>query len=203
MKDTRFLSFIRHPLTVLVVGAVVTSILVPILSDRVNREKLLRERRLNIAMEIIKDNVETNRRLNSMVTALELFQKDNSGPSARVVDYRAEQKELRGKIDQAYLEFDSQAWWWYSEIYSEAVVVNIISSRDLNELSRIRHEYGENLGESTRTLDGLWNPFLRDTYKPNAPRNTQLMETTRNKLQDLNNKRSQLVMDAVKIFTPN
>lgn len=203
MNDTRFLRFMRHPLTVLTAGAVVSTFLLPALGAQVNREKLLREQRLSVAMEIIKDNMETSRRLNKIDTTLELFQKDNSGPAARFLDFKLEQKELRSKIDQSYLEFDSQAWWWSSQIYAEAKVVNIVSSDDLDELAKISVEYDENLDASTQVLSDLWNSFLREEYRPTDPQNTKSMNETRQKLSQLESKRSQLVMDAVKIFTPD
>lgn len=193
----------RHPLTVLTVGAVVSTFLLPAISSRVNREKLLREQKLSVAMEIIKNNMETSRRLNKIDTTLELFQKDNSGPAARFLDFKLEQKELRGKIDQSYLEFDSQAWWWSSQIYVEAKVVNIVSSDDLGKLATISAEYDKNLDASTQVLSDLWNSFLREDYRPTDPRNTKSMNETRQKLAQLESERSQLVMDAVKIFAPD
>jgi len=71
-----------------------------------------------------------------LLTTLEIFDKDNSGPAARFIDYRKEQKELRRIMIERYSEFDRQAWWWYSQIYVEAKILGIASPEELERLSK-------------------------------------------------------------------
>jgi hypothetical protein len=194
------LKILRHPLTVLLLGTALSSLLIPYFSGRIDNEKLIREARLKKAMEIIGDNTETERNLNKLLTTLEVFHKDNSGPAARLTDYKKEQKELRRIMIERYLEFDKQAWWWYSQINVEAKILDIASPQELERLHQISNEYGENLKTSTAAVDDLWNAFLRETYKPSDPRNAELMKQTRSKLDGLSQKRSTLVMESAQIF---
>ena len=106
---------LRHPLTVVLVTTLVTSLLVPLLT----RNSDLRQQRLNRALDLIDRNMEVNRRLNSLLTTLELFHKDSSGAAARLSDYRQEQRELRKVMRVRYAEFDSVAWR-YERVRTEA-----------------------------------------------------------------------------------
>lgn len=200
MPATTKYKLLGHPVTILLLGTALSYGVIPTITSRINRAKLLRENRLKIATNIIDDNMETNRRLNKIVTTLELFQKDNSGPAARFLNYRQEQKELRTTLNQRYLEFDSQAWWWYSQIYTEAQIVGIVSPQELNKIQDISTQYGNNLNRSVGVLSKEWNAFLRDTYRPTDPHNTELMKQTRKEMDKLQRERSSLIMQAAHIF---
>ena len=196
----RALRILRHPLTVLLIGTCLSSWLIPYVSGRIDHEKLIREARLKKAMEIIGDNAETERNLNRLLTTLEIFNKDNSGPAARFIDYRKEQKELRQIMIERYSEFDRQAWWWYSQIYVEAKILDIASPQELERLGKISNRYGENLKTSMTAVESLWNAFLRETYRPLDLRNADLVKQVRTKLSELNQERSELVIESAQIF---
>jgi hypothetical protein len=195
-----FRRFLRHPLAVLLIGTALSTLLIPRFSERIDRAKLVQEGRLKKSMEIIADNKETERNLNRLLTTLEIFHKDNSGPAARLSNYKKEQKELRRIMVDRYLEFDAQAWWWYSNIYVEARILGIASPQELIRLNQLSDLYGQNLKTSTAVIDDLWNAYLRETYNPSDRRNAELMSLTRNRLDKLNHKRSVLVMQSAQIF---
>jgi hypothetical protein len=196
----RALWVLRHPLIVLVIGTCLSIWLVPIFSARIDHDKLIHEARLKRAMEIISDNIENERNLNRLLTTLAIFHKDNSGPAARFVNLQTEQKELRRIMVERYSEFDRQAWWLYSQIYVEAKILGIASQPELEHLEQISRQYAENLKDSMAAIDELWNAFLRENYKPSSSRNKELIEQTRQKLDKLNAKRSELVMESAQIF---
>jgi hypothetical protein len=197
----RRLLMLRHPLTILLIGTALSSWLIPYFSARLDHEKLIREARLRKATEIIEDNKETERNLNRLLTTLEMFHKDNSGSAARASNYKKEQRELRRIMAERYLEFDRQGWWWYSQIYDEAKILEIVSPHELERLGQISQQYSENIGSSVGAVDGLWSLFLRETYVPSEPKNLELMKQTRSKLESLNRERSKLVFESAQIFS--
>jgi|SRR6267142_1957442 len=197
----RRLLFLRHPLLILLIGTGLSSWLIPYFSARLDHEKLIREARLKKATEIVADNKETERNLNRLLTTLEMFHKDNSGSAARATNYKKEQRELRRIMTERYLEFDRQGWWWYSQIYDEAKILEIVSPHELERLAQISHEYSQNIGSSVGAVDELWSLFLRETYVPSDLRNLELMKQTRTKLEGLNRERSKLVFESAQIFS--
>jgi len=193
--------FLRHPLVLLLIGTALSSWLIPYFSARLDHEKLLREARLKKATEIVADNKETERNLNRLLTTLEIFHKDNSGSATRSANYKKEQSELRRIMAERYLEFDKQGWWWYSQIYDEAKILEIVSPHDLERLGQISQQYSQNIGSSVGAVDELWSLFLRETYVPSDPRNLELIKQTRSKLEDLNRERAKLVFESAQIFS--
>lgn len=203
MLDTRrtgFRAILVHPLTLLLVSTALTSWLIPAISSQIQHDKLIREARLRKATEVISDNAETGRNLNRLLTTLGIFQKDSSGPAARFLKLEKEQKDLRVQLIERYLDFDRQAWWWNSQLYDEAKILEIASPKELARLEQIGHEYNENLERSTNEVDIAWNAFLRQDYKPSDPRNAELVQKIRTELMKLNDKRSELVMEQAQIF---
>lgn len=192
---------LAHPLILLLVGTALSSWLIPAFSGRIQHAKLIGEARLRKATEIINDNAETERNLNSLLTTLGIFQKDSSGPAARFLRLEKEQKELRGQMIVRYLEFDRQAWWWNSQLDAEAKILEIASREELTRLEQISREYNENLEKSTNAVDIAWNAFLRQDYKPSDAGNAEILNHVRAKLSELNKERSRLVMEEAQIFT--
>ena len=174
-------ALLRHPLTIVLVTTAVTSFVVPMLT----RNSDLRQQRLSRALDLFERNMEVNRRLNSLLTTLELFHKDNSGAAARLSDYRQEQRELRKVMMVRYAEFDNVAWWWYGRVSTEAGVLGLTSALESDRVRALAREYEQSLIQSTEVLNNLWTTFLREEYDPSDAGNTVLMNDTRKKLGDL------------------
>src|SRR5215207_1758689 len=66
-------AILKHPLVLLVIGATITSLLVPYLNAKVNRNEILQEARLKKAIEIGEHNTEFNSKFNTLKTMLESF----------------------------------------------------------------------------------------------------------------------------------
>jgi hypothetical protein len=71
----------QQPLTILLIGTVLGSVLIPYLNDRANRAKLRHEERVKIALNIVEQSHETDRRLSSLMNYLVLFRKDHNDRS--------------------------------------------------------------------------------------------------------------------------
>lgn len=187
---------LRHPLTVVLVTAVLTSYILPILAQN----STLRQQRLSRALDILDHSMEVNRRLNNLITTLEIFHKDNSGVAARLSDYCQEQRELRKTMMTRYLEFDAVAWWWYGRIRTDAVILGLVSPAETERVRTVARQYEENLIESTSVLNALWNTFLRAEYDPKDEGNTATMIATRKKLDELYGAREHSVQALAELF---
>ena len=186
-------ALLRHPLTVsifaLLIGTALTSIVVP----RITYYRTLQEKRLEKALEILAHDEEVTQRLNAMQTALEIFQKDNSGPAARPLDYKEEQKSLRKVMMERYLEFDHVAWWWYKKLRAEAVILKLASPDGAARMDRLIAAYDANLSQSTEALNSLWTRFLREEYRPDDKSNDLAMRAAREKINDFGRARQKIV----------
>jgi hypothetical protein len=192
--------FWGHPLTILLIGTVLSVVLVPHFSEQIDHKRLINETRLKKATEILADNADTARNLNRLSTTLGIFQKDSRGPAARFLSLEKAQKELRTLMVDRYLEFDRQAWWWPGQIHVEAKILEIASQQELDRLEQIGSQYNDNLVASVTAIDILWSTFLREKYNPVDPRNEELLNQTQAKLIQLNQERSKLCMEAAQIL---
>src|SRR5262245_33649826 len=103
-------SFCRHPLTLLIVGTLTGSVLIPWVAGRANKQAVLTEARVKEAIDIMTTSNSVNAILNKMTTAWDTFEKYSAPESEE--DYRRRREEHRHKIDSLYADFDSIAWWW-------------------------------------------------------------------------------------------
>jgi len=193
---------LRHPFFLLLMGTVISSVIIPNISSRSNRVQLIQTARVNVANEIINRNLEVNRLLNSLQTTLEIFHKDNSGPAARLLDFKSEQKSMRIKMNELYLDFDKHSWFWYGKIYHEAHNLALSES----ELSRIKEAfsfYERNLVKSTEEISNFWNTCLREEYNPADSTINSVMQNSRKNLDQLSQKREELIHEITRILSIN
>jgi hypothetical protein len=192
-NEQGFSVLLRHPLTVsiaaLLIGSMLTSLVVP----RLTYYRTLREKRLEKALEILTHDAEVTQRLNALLTTLEIFHKDNSGPAARLVDYKEEQKTLRRVMLERYLEFDRVAWWWYRKIRAEAIILQLTSPDGSARMDTLIQAYDSNLVQSTNILNGLWTRFLREEYRPTDRTNDLAMNQARKSLVELSLARQKII----------
>src|SRR6266536_1395231 len=104
--------FFGHPLVVVIVSAVIGSLLIPPISDAINRKKVVREARLRKAIEIVDNNTKTITQLNSMVTRLSSFHDNNIRRQPTPAKLKELQEKLVEDMDNRWSEFDKMGWWW-------------------------------------------------------------------------------------------
>lgn len=188
---------LEHPLTVLVLGSVLTVVGLPWLSQRMNDSKLINDARLQTCMSILKNSSDSDQRFNAMTTTMQMFIKDSAAAGSAS---KSDQERLRAELAQQYLEFDRQAWWWISRLPTEAKLLRIdVGSKELGELTSA---YMANLVESTRVLDVLWKHCLSRSYKVTDPANKTLSDSTKRQLDQLSSKRGDLIGKFVSMFAP-
>src|SRR5437870_12105468 len=97
---------LKHPLFLLIIGSIIGSFLIPWISEKNDKSRVLREARLKKAVEIVDNNTRTLSQLNSLVTRLGIFHKDNMRlrPSSQTLS--ALQDKLAEDMDKGYAEFE-------------------------------------------------------------------------------------------------
>lgn len=154
----------RHPLVVLLVGAIITSILIPILTHFVTQLNAAETARRTKAVEVLKQANLVNQRLNLIQTAIENFEHDVLPYSLSPYDpeeFRSEQKELRKQIESLYADFNTSAWFVFRDLSAEASILRILPSDRVEKFNKLVDEYNMNLEATTTNLRPPWYEFLR------------------------------------------
>ncbi|MDT7042840.1 hypothetical protein [Candidatus Nitronereus thalassa] len=149
-----------HPLIILLVGTVLSSILIPSWFRESDEAKLRREARLGLAVEVTKHSSEGTQLLNRVVTTLELFCRDE--PDARAIPRtEADLLALRQRLAEEYAEFNLRAWYWYWEVLVRANGLSMTEESQQQLMSLFEHhktlvsEFGVVLGKVWKRCTSL------------------------------------------------
>ena len=194
---------LEHPLLLLLIGTILTTWLVPVISARVDRKKLIQEKSQEEATKIIQDSQDVNRALNGMQVTLEFFYKNNrQGPFQKARHYAAAQQKTLADLQDQYKAFDKLAWWWPRDIRWEASFLDFMSEDKLKQIQADGDAYTANLSECMDILDRLWDDLLRKPFDPRNPSLQAEVKETRDKLDKLQAERSDLTSQFVHVFIP-
>jgi uncharacterized membrane-anchored protein YhcB (DUF1043 family) len=161
------LDILKHPLILLVIGATITSLLVPYLNAKVNRNEILQAARLKKAIEIGEHNTEFNSKFNTLKTMLESFHKRSVSLQLKPAEFKVAQSKFLDEFSRRYLDLDEKAWWWYPALEREASILGLTSRSELQTLDTELQEYGDNLNKSFNILRPLWRKLTSYDYNPN------------------------------------
>ena len=190
--------FCRHPLTLLVVGTLTGSVLIPWVAGRANKQAVLTEARVKEAIDIMTTSNSVNALLNKIVTALETFEKYSAPESQE--DRRRRREELRHTIDALYAEFNSIAWWWPWNDYNQARVLRLIPSSRLDKFQDETGKYVENLVETLHTLDPVWSALPDKPKSPQTADHKAITLTLKKRLDELKTQRDEIVQHMAGLF---
>lgn len=191
---------VQQPLGVLLIGTLLGSLLIPQLNDISNRRKLRHEERVKVALMIIEQSHETDRRLYNLMDYLVLFRKDHDDPAMSAAFLKEEQRTARKTFNDMYLAFNAQAWWWHWNVKSESSLSAIATTAESKEIGELAQQYSEALGECTKAVSTLWAPFLKKPFKPDNPENDALIDAARENLTKARTRRNQLAIQMAKVF---
>jgi len=190
--------FCRHPLTLLLVGTLTGSVLIPWVAGRANKQAVLTEARVKEAIDIMTTSNSVNAMLNKMMTALKTFE-DYSTPESQE-DYRRRREEHRQKIDALYADFESIAWWWPSNAYNQARILRLIPPSKLDKFQDETGKYVENLVETLRTLDPVWSALPDEPKSPQTAEHKTITPTLKKRLDELKTQRDEIVQHMAGLF---
>src|SRR5882724_3102119 len=84
-----------HPVTMLILGGLLTYIIAPIIVNNINESKLIQERKQAKAVEIWNHDTDFNIKLNALKTMLESYHNQNVRLQLSPEDLKEAQKEFR------------------------------------------------------------------------------------------------------------
>ena len=138
-----------------------TGWLVPHLTDRLNRQRVVADARLRIAREVVQEGTSVESQIGNFQTIFELFYKDSLRMTPK--EFRIMQDEMRKELTVRYLNFEGRAWWWFRQVEWEANFPEPLDARKQEELETLCDKYLRLLNETTSSLDILWSGLLRTT----------------------------------------
>jgi hypothetical protein len=206
---TKVLSILNHTLIagiiLMIFGAVGTYFIVPVIQNINERNRITREEKVKKISEFIKNNENVNSQLNNIQTMLEIFYKDfRDEPNIHFnKDVFYKEKEcLRKRVNEKYVAFDNEVWWWYWSLFKETDANTLINKKKLDILKKYLTEYGQNMDESMRLLSPIWDNFCRQEKRPDAGTN-RILDETRKTLNGLREKRDSIIGEILKLYTPS
>lgn len=198
-KAHGLLTFLRHPLTILFAGTVISSFAIPWLNTRSAQARQIEESRQAKAMEILKEVSADNVRLNLVSSAFLMFEKEGGlTGSADVVEER--RTELRKRVYEGYEAFEQSAWWWYWSIGREAELFGWLNAADTAEYRKLAKQYQDNLFESAKFVQLPWKRYLSEVKESASEKKQPLVPSIEPSLGKKQAERDELAARMVRLF---
>jgi hypothetical protein len=194
------LARLQQPLSVLLIGTILGSVLIPVLNDTANRRRLRHEERIKIALMIIEQSHETDRRLYNLMNYLVLFRKDHNDASEPQPSLKKEQYNARKAFNEMYLSYTAQAWWWHWNVKSESSLSAVATAEESTRVGQLATEYSDALEQCNQAVSKLWSPFLKDRFEPRNPQNDVLISQAREDLTKARKRRNEIAIEMARIF---
>ena len=196
------LSVLKHPLFLLIVGSVIGSFLIPWISQKNDKSRVLREARLKKAVEIVNNNTMTLSQLNSLVTRLGIFHKDNIRLKPTPAKLTELQDKLADDMNSRYGEFEKNGWWWYRSLTEEAVILEIVPPGGSDRLRNDINAYADNITQTVAAFGDFWHICLSKEYDfEENGKVTQIQTKMNERLSQLATERVALVNKLVQDFS--
>lgn len=193
---------LKHPLFLLVVGSVIGSFLIPWISQKSDKSRVLREARLKKQVEIVGNNTRTISQLHSLVTTLGIFHKDNISLRPSPEKLSALQDKLREDMNRGYAEFEKTGWWWHRSLNDEAEILEIVLPNGSQKLRDHVNEYHENIRATVAAVDLFWRLCRSKEYDfEKDGKATELQNQMYATLKQLETERVALVNNLVQDFS--
>ncbi len=193
------LGFLRHPLTVLCIGTVITTLAVPWLNARSSVATQIAQARQAKAMEVLKGVGSDNVRLNLVRSAFNVFEKEGGlSGTPEIIEQR--RTELRKRVYDGYGQFEQTAWWWYWEIAREAELFGWLSAENAAEFRQLAKQYADNLYQSIALVQIPWGRYLAESKETQAAKKQPLMPGLEDALGKKQAERDALADQMVRLF---
>lgn len=198
MNDKPKSDILKHPVFLILISALLSYFIIPAINKISEKNKLINDEKLKLADQIIDHHLVVDKNLNSLYVALDLFYKDH-----RYISNLPALNELRLKkhpeIQNLYLSFDANAWFWESHYILKAESLELIKD-DIDSLRILFRSYKQALVKSSKLIDAVWESTLRNT-KPFANDLNVLISSKKDSLDLLSANRNNYVKNIVLLLT--
>ncbi|HXO41238.1 MAG TPA: DUF3617 family protein [Thermoanaerobaculia bacterium] len=195
LTKARISQMVRHPLFLLVAGTALGSVIIPGLTTLAASSKLRQEALQQIALEVLQKGFDVDRDFNAVKTHIDAFIDRQRQAHDALASAKA---DVRAKFDDFYQEFNKVAWWWASQEYDKARVLDLLSAGQLRDFESLKECYRMNLVVSTGEVSAVRDLSLLGTF------GDEMLRTARERherLDRLDFDRDQLVLDMAHLFT--
>jgi hypothetical protein len=198
MERLEISEIFKHPLLLMIVGAILSYLIIPAINSISEKEKRINEQKINLAYKIIDQNTEVSKNLNALFVTLELFYKDHKHLSD-LNTLNASRELTHSEMLKLYLHFDSEAWFWEQNFIIKTSASEL-NSEDLSLIKTSIRNYQENLVGCTAFIDTLWKSTLRisGNFQPGLQ---SLFASANDTLKILSDNRKENIKDIVKVLT--
>lgn len=198
MKSWEASEIFKHPLFLIVVGAILSYFIIPAISSISDKERRINEQKLDLAHRIIDQNTKVSKNLNSLRVTLGLFYKNHKHVT-NLTSLNASRESTHSDMLKLYLHFDSEAWFWEVN-YILKTYTSELNSEDVSSLKTSIRNYQNVLVKSTKFIDTLWKSTLRTSDHFQLDLQT-LFASAIDSLKILEKKRNQNIKDIVILLT--
>lgn len=192
-------AFLRHPLTLSLIGTLLGSLLIPWIVGRSSKQAALADTRVKQAIQVMATSNGVDATINKIKTAFEGFEKDALSIEQQD-EFLQRREDLRKRVYDLYSEFDSTGWWWARNIYDQARILHLISPARLDKLNEYIGQYNNNLVETAHTIDIPWQAYLGTDAITHGPGAKEIMPSLGKRLGDLQQQRGEIAGNMAALF---
>jgi hypothetical protein len=182
----------------LAVGSILSSWLIPRISEKSEQKRFIQERRMSLALDIMKQSVIDDTQLNTLTTSFALFNK-NAMSNPRLAGRL--QIEQMSAFKAEYAQFDQHAWWWRHDLPTQSRLLQL-PAKDEQTIQGWIDSYNDNLVKSTDLIEALRKQFLAGNYSPRNKHNTKLLDYTYQELTQKSLERGAIASQLAGKFMP-
>jgi len=191
--------FLRHPLTLSIIGTLLGSLLIPWIVGRSSKQAALADTRVKQAIQVMATSNGVDATINRIKTAFEGFEKDALSIEQQD-EFVRRREDLRKRVYDLYSDFDSTAWWWPRNIYDQAQILHLITPARLDKLNGYIGQYNANLVETAHTIDVPWKAYLGTDAITHGPGAREIMPSLDKRLRDLQQHRGEIARNMAALF---
>ena len=191
--------FLRHPLTLSLIGTLLGSLLIPWIVGRSSKQAALADTRVKQAMQVMATSNGVDATINKIKTAFESFEKDALSVEQQD-EFVRRREDLRKRVYELYSDFDSSGWWWARNIYDQAHILHLIPPARLDKMNEYMGQYNNNLVETAHTIDIPWQAYLGTDTITHGPGAKEIMPSLDKRLRNLQQQRDEIAGNMAALF---
>ena len=191
--------FLRHPLTLSLIGTLLGSLLIPWIVGRSSKQAALADTRVKQAIQVMATSNGVDATINKIKTAFESFEKD-ALPVEQQDEFLRRREDLSKRVYELYSDFDSTGWWWARNIYDQAHILHLIPPARLDKMNENMGQYNNNLVETAHTIDIPWQAYLGTDTITHGPGAKEIMPSLDKRLRNLQQQRDQIAGNMAALF---
>lgn len=191
--------FLRHPLTLSLIGTLLGSLLIPWIVGRSSKQAALADTRVKQAIQVMATSNGVDTTINKIKTAFESFEKDALSVEQQD-EFVRRREDLRKRVYELYSDFDSSGWWWARNIYDQAHILHLIPPARLDKMNEYMGQYNNNLVETAHTIDIPWQAYLGTDTITHGPGAKEIMPSLDKRLRNLQQQRDEIAGNMAALF---